>query len=81
MEGQGYVYFHTLGHDEVYIREDLYHGKYKPDLEKLEQFYREIKHTCKVYSRQENFLNLIMDEKRDKGNGPQCLKPIVVNET
>ena len=81
LEEQGYIYFHTLGHDEVYIREDLYHGKYNPDLEKLEQFYKDIQHTCRVYSRQENFLNLFNDERRDEGIGPQCIKPIIVNDT
>ena len=44
MQDQGYVYFHTVGIDQIYIRQDLFNGKYKPDLRKLDEFYRYTKY-------------------------------------
>ena len=59
LESKGYVLFHTVGIDQVYIRKDLYEGKYKPDMEKLEQFYRDERKNCRIFTNQEKFFNLI----------------------
>ena len=59
LESKGYVYFHMVGIDQVYIRKDLYEGKYKPDMKKLEQFYKEERKNCRIFTNQEKFFNLL----------------------
>ena len=63
---QNYIYYATLGMDDVFIRRDLFHGKYKPDHNKLEEFYRDIKLLCKIRNSQQNFFDLIRSFSRDK---------------
>lgn len=58
---KGYVYFHTVGFDDVFIRKDLYEGKYKPDMQKLGEFYRVTRRNCKVMNAMEVFLRTIRD--------------------
>ena len=77
LEEKGYVYFHTVGLDDVFIRKDLYEGKYKPDMNKVEEFYRVTRLNCKVLNAMEVFLRTIKDFIEE--NSPviiQCPIPV-----
>merc|ERR1711971_1021892 len=71
---KGYVYFHTVGLDDVFIRKDLYEGKYKPDLSKIDEFYKVTRQNCKVMNSMEVFLSIVEDfiEKKSTAIVIQC---------
>lgn len=45
---KGYVYTATVEIDDVFVRKDLYEGKYKPDLEKEAEFQRLMGDSCGI---------------------------------
>ena len=74
---KGYVYFHTVGLDDVFIRKDLYEGKYQPDMQKLEEFYRVTRSNCKVMSSLEVFLKEIENFiQKHPDSVVQCPMPV-----
>ena len=77
---KGYVYFHTVGLDDVFIRKDLFEGKYKPDMSKIDEFYKVTRQNCKVMNSMEVFLSIVEDfiEKKTTAIVIQCPIPIAL---
>jgi len=66
LEDKGYVYAHTVEIDDVFIRRDLYEGKYKPDLAKQAEFYSLIGDSCTMQTEMEQLQDYIQHLSQDR---------------
>jgi len=63
---KGYVYAHTVEIDDVFIRRDLYEGKYKPDPVKQAEFYNMLGNSCFMKTEFEQLQDFVREISADR---------------